>query len=146
MQPTTGIICQHGMKKIMITVLGIALLYSCKKDNLSGLKDQFSGEWEYVRFAGYPFNSTPLPPGNGKIIVISRDGSFERRSHDTVTFKGRYSLEEKKDCYGDDKKIFIITTEPYLGERATIELKSDSLFIGTSNCLADGGLSIYRKL
>jgi len=96
-------------------------------------------------FYGYPFNFPTLPPGNGKIIVIGTDGSFERRSHDTITYKGSYSLDERKDCYGDAKKIFFSTTDIAFSN-GFIEIAGDtSLTISSPNCLMDGGTSVYRR-
>lgn len=146
MQPKAAFCCQGFMKKLSILVIGIVLLYSCKKDQLSTYKHHLSGKWEYVRFVGYPFNSAPLLNGNGQIIVISKSGSFERRRNDTITFNGLYYLEEKKDCHGELKKIFIKTTDPSFDYDSIIESTGDSLFISSSNCLLDGGTSVYRKL
>jgi hypothetical protein len=135
------------MKKMSTALLCILLvLNSCKKDNLSSYRNQFSGKWEYVRYVGYPFTFTTLPPGNGNIIIITADGSFQRNKYDTIIFKGKYSLIEKKDCYGDENYIFFKTTDPFFVENSTISLAGDSLNISTSNCLQDGGTSIYRKL
>jgi hypothetical protein len=146
MQPKGRLSCQTIMKIILVSTFIISLFCSCKKDRLESYKNQFSGQWEYVRYAGYPFNSIPLPPGNGNIIVLTKDGSFEKRNHDTITFKGQYYLEEKKDCFGEDKKIFVRTNDPLSGIDGKIESTPDTLVISSSNCLADGGLSIYRRL
>jgi hypothetical protein len=134
------------MKKMAISFLGILFLCSCKKDNLSSYRNQFSGKWEYVRYIGYPFTTAPLSLGNGKIIIITQDGSFQRNSYDTIIFKGLYSLVEKKDCYGDETHIFFKTTDPFFGENSIINAAGDSLSISTSNCFQDGGVTIYRKL
>lgn len=134
------------MKQITVLILGVILLVSCEKEYSSKWKNQYSGRWEYIRFVGYPFNSPSLPPGNGKIIVLGHNGSFERRNHDSIIFKGQYFLEERKDCHGDEKKIFFKTTDSLFGESSSISIKGDSLFMSSSNCLQDGGSSIYRRL
>lgn len=134
------------MKTSLIATLIISILCSCKKDEISGYKNKLSGKWEYVRYEGYPFNSIPLPPGNGNILVLTKEGSFERRSYDSISFKGLYNLEEKKDCYGEDLKMFIITNDSLFYQESIIETTLDTLFIRSPNCLADGGVSIYRRM
>ena len=71
-------------------------------------------------------------------------GSFERRSHDAVTIKGTYILDEKKDCVGDAKQIFFTTTIVYFSG-GIINVVGDTLTISSSNCLADGGTSVYSR-
>lgn len=134
--------CQRIMKNIFLCIIGMSILYSCKKDN--AIQNDIIGSWEYITFIGYPFNYPSYLPGNGKIIVIGSNGTFERKSHDTTIFKGSYSLEKRKDCHGDAKETFFKTTELNSGENI-ISVKHDSLFLNSSNCLADGGVSIYRK-
>jgi len=121
-------------------------LTACKKDQVANLRNQISGEWEYVTFSGYPFLNNSLPPGNGKIIVIGKNGSFERRNHDTTIFKGSYLLEERKDCYGDEKYVFFKTSDSTFPDYKSIRVVEGRLHLSSPNCYQDGGTSIYRKL
>lgn len=77
--------------------------------------ERISGKWEFEKFIGYPFNSSS-PPGNGQIIILNDDGTYERRSHDTVIFNGQYSIKERGGsnpllyksihaCYSDNATI-----------------------------------------
>ena len=136
--------CQADMKHLSLYIFCIVLLMSCAKDKFADTRQQFSGTWEYHQFVGYPFLSTPLPRGNGKIIIIGTDGSFERRNHDTTTFKGSYTLEERKDCYGDAKQTFFKSSDPTFAE-SFIAISGDSLMFNSSNCLTDGGALIYLR-
>lgn len=87
------------MKKIFLFLL-ITFLFSCKKDSdITSLKSSIAGSWEFENFSGYPFTDQALPPGNGKIIIIGKDGSFKRMQHDTLLFSGSYTLSKKNDCY-----------------------------------------------
>ncbi len=144
MQRFLNFTCLHSMKQTFLFTISILLLASCKKDDQAAARAQFAGAWEYYRFVGYPFNAAPLPRGNRKIIVLGADGSFERRSHDTTTFSGRYTLNQRKDCYGDAQYTFIKSTDPSFAEY-TIEISGDTLFLNSSNCLADGGSVIYLR-
>ena len=132
------------MKQVLLFIFSMAFLMSCKKDHFAAAKAQIAGTWEYHQFIGYPFNSTPLPRGNGKIIIMGTDGSFERRSHDTTLFRGSYALTERKDCYGDAKQLFFKPSDPSFAEYI-IEVRGDTLLFNSSNCLADGGSLIYLR-
>lgn len=134
------------MKKIIFFLTIVLIVSSCKKENLSEYKDEISGEWEYIRSAALLGYTTPLPAGNGKIIVFEKNGLFERRSHDTVLFRGRYSLSKRKDCYGQEKYVFLNTNDNSFVNGYTISMRDDSLLISTPNCYQDGGTGIYRRL
>ncbi len=114
--------------------------------DFSGFRDEVKGEWEYVVFVGYGIQQTPLPPGNGRIIKFGGDDLFERRQNDTVLFKGTYSLNNRKDCFGDEQNTFVLTNDPNFTNNFTVSRRGDSLFISTPNCVSDGGSAIYRKL
>ena len=136
--------CQPGMKQLFLFTITVLLLASCKKDDQAAARAQFAGTWEYYRFVGYPFNTAPLPRGNGKIIVFGTDGSFERKTHDTTTFSGSYTLTQRKDCYGDARFTFFKCTDPNFAEY-TISVSGDTLLLNSSNCLADGGSAVYLR-
>lgn len=134
------------MKKISLIIISIIFLYSCKKDRVNN--SAFTGIWEYESFSGYPFTSSgPLPPGNGKIIVLYANGNFERRQHDTVLFHGRYFLKKQKDCYSDENKIHFTTNDNGFAWDHYITInETGRLKLSTSNCLADGGVTTYHKI
>ena len=144
MQRYSKLYCQFSMKQLLLFIFSTAFLISCKKDKFATAREQIAGSWEVYKFVGYPFISVPLPRGNGRIIVIGTDGSFERRSHDTTTFRGSYTLEEKKDCYGDYKSLFFTVSDQSSSE-TIISARNDTLMLTSSNCLADGGTLIYLR-
>jgi hypothetical protein len=134
------------MRKIMFFVLLISI-YSCKKDNVvKALKKDIAGTWELEKFAGYPFNQPPLLPGNGRIIVLGEDGFFERKQHDTLIFRGDYSLRKQKDCYERNSDITFSTNENSSGTYHYIEISEGKLLLSTPNCYQDGGIASYRRL
>lgn len=136
------------MKALFFIALSVSMIISCKKDKSDFARHQFYGSWEYENYSGYPFNNNYLPPGNGRIIMLSEDGIFERRQHDTLLFKGTYTLQEKRDCHGQQKKIFFSTDDPSFSWESYIDINSSTgkLTLTTSNCLADGGTVYYRKI
>jgi hypothetical protein len=138
--------CQMTMKKIVPVLLFAFILFSCKKRNGLFPEKRFEGVWEFENFSGYPFNSNYLPPGNGRIIVLLPDGSFERRQQDTVLFRGKYFLNQQKDCTEDQKKTHFTTNDTAYSWDVYIDLASDKLTLTTPKCYADGGTAFYRKV
>lgn len=134
------------MRIILLFIVSLSFFTACKKTDFLIDRSQFAGKWEYVTFRGYPFNFPSYPPGNGRIIVIKENGSFERFTNDTLLFKGYYTLEKKKDCYQSEKQIFFSTNDDSFAKGNSILVENDSLFLSTPSCFADGGTSIYRKI
>lgn len=134
------------MKNITHYLLITLLACSCKKMDFSGFRDEIKGEWEYVRFSGFGVPTPALPPGNGRIIEFGGDGGFKRRQHDTLLFKGTYSLQKKKDCFGEEKPVFVQTNDANFTNGYIVSRIGDNLFISSPNCFVDGGSAIYRKL
>jgi hypothetical protein len=134
------------MKKIFPALLFVCIFFACKKGTELFLYSRFKGVWEFENFSGYPFNNNYLPPGNGRIIVLSADGGFERKQHDTILFRGRYFLEKQKDCYEEQKKIHFTTNDTANSWDAYIDISSGKLTLSTPNCYSDGGIAFYRKI
>ena len=132
------------MKQLLSTLL-VLLLFSCSKE-LKEAKNEIAGTWEYERFVGFPFNSPPLPPGNGNIIVIRKNGTFERKKHDTLLYSGSYKLEKKTDCYPGHTDIFFSSDEAAYMIEGYAEVTNDKLSISSSNCMLDGGILYYRRI
>ena len=134
------------MKKILVLVL-LAFSFSCKKDNeINTLKNEMIGTWELERISGYPFNQPTLPQGNGHIIVLGEGGLFERKQHDTLVFRGSYSVQRKKDCHERKTDITFSTNESSFGDYQYVEIAEGKLLLSTPNCYQDGGIAFYRRL
>lgn len=132
------------MKKLLYLSLFISCL-SCKKDNqFNGLKKEIAGTWEIQRYSGYPFTQPIYLSGNGQIIVIGIDGSFERKKHDTLVFKGNYFLKKKKDCYDRETDIIFQTNENE--QISYVQIVDGKLALSSSNCLQDGGTAYYTRI
>jgi hypothetical protein len=135
------------MRKTLFALIAAFILFACKKED--GIdRDQFIGVWEYENFHGYPFGNYYQPPGNGQIIVIDELGKYKEMQQTTVTHEGSYSLEKKKDCHGDEKKIFFSTGETPSGLKGSV-IRIDEqgrLTFSTSSCYMDGGVTVYRRI
>ena len=70
------------MKKIFTFLILLTILTSCKKDTEAiDLKNKISGKWEIEQYScgECTIRSISYLPGNGNIIIISADGTFERK-------------------------------------------------------------------
>ena len=133
------------MKKLALLLIIASILYGCSKENFMSAK--FKGIWEYENHFGYPFNNNYLPPGNGNIIALSADGSYERRKHDTVIFKGQFQLKTQRDCYGSERKVHFTTNDTTFNWDSYVEIDNSGKLVFTSpNCYADGGSTYYIKI
>lgn len=120
------------MKHAFLILITVLVVHGCKKSNsIKHLKTTFAGKWEYERYSGYPFTNTYSPPGNGQYIILGTNGSFERRLHDSLIFKGTYSLEEKPDCYPAASTTYFSTNESNYSTEGYIALDSNKLTITT---------------
>lgn len=134
------------MSRILF-VFFLASVVSCKKyEAEKQLKNEIVGTWEFERYVGYPFNQPVLPPGNGRMIIMGANGSFERKQHDTLLFKGKYSIQKKKDCYDRPTDIIISTDDNAFGGYQYVETKEGKLTLSTPNCYQDGGTAYYRRV
>jgi hypothetical protein len=130
------------MKQLLILSL-LIFLFSCKKEE--NLRWQFAGKWEFENFSGYTFNNNYQPPGNGNIIVLTEEGQFERRKFDSISFRGNYSIQKKKDCLQRETDLLFTSTENNYSERY-ITVENGKLTLSTPNCYQDGGTAYYRRL
>ena len=118
-------------------IVVIGLLLSCQK---SKFKKELAGVWEMEKSVGWV--STTYPPG-AYTLTIKKDGTFERRRHDTVTVKGRYHIKKKKDCHPRESDMMFFTYET---GSSYIEFDNDRMTLSTPNCYSDGGTVYYKRI
>jgi hypothetical protein len=114
-----------------------------------GVRNEVAGTWELDKIMCdlcIPPVST-FPPGNGNIIVLSANGSYESKKHDTLLFSGSYTLQEKEDCFERSSNLTFSTNDSAntLSNNYII-IEDDKLTFSTPNCLADGATTIYRRI
>jgi hypothetical protein len=135
------------MKKGYFLVALIALSMSCKKANeLTDIKAQIVGTWELERYScgECPPSLQTFPPINRKLIIVSSDGTFERRVGDSVAFKGNYSIKRSTECNKSGDPAFL-TNESSNASPLFIRFDGDKLMLSTPYCYTDGAVSIYHR-
>lgn len=131
------------MIRFFIIAIALLMLAGCRKERF--YYDSFAGSWEKAKFIGFP-GTLEYPAGNGDILVLGKDGSFERKENNVTVFSGKYQLERKTDCGSTEKVWFFVSADPGLSEFLRISIADDELTLGSSSCLADGGTTVYRRL
>jgi len=134
------------MKKTLLILLLISVFSGCKKhQEENDFKKSVIGKWELSHVYGYGIFPPPYLPGNGNTITLSTDGIYEKWKQDTLVFRGIYSIKRKKDC-DEKQRYFFYTNNPNGDNDTRISIESGKLTIGTSVCVADGGVSSYRRI
>lgn len=139
---------KQSMRNALSIIILILLLSSCSKEHqLDDFKDQVAGKWEKAEFicGECPNPRTIYPQGNGSIMVLFKDGVFERRLHDSVTFKGKFFLTRSDEC-GSRSDIALSTNEYSNSIPGFVEIASGRLRISTPSCYADGASTYYRRV
>ncbi len=137
------------MRNTFFTILIATIVSSCGKDNrLENFKNQISGKWEIEkRVCGECMN--PLitySEGNGNTIVLLTDGTFERRIHDSVIFKGKFFLTKSAECGKPGSDISLSTNESSNVTPLFVQIESGKLQLSTPYCYTDGASTIYRRI
>jgi hypothetical protein len=136
------------MKRLLLFVAFIGVFYSCKKENeLGDLKNEIAGTWELEKnVCGLcPFPVINYSPGNGSIIILSPDGSYERKKQDTLLVKGTWSILKSEECSPAGDRALIINE----GANTTsmfIKISTDKLELSTPYCYTDYNAITYRRI
>lgn len=69
---------------------------------------------------------------NGNIIVQFKDATFERRIHDSVIFKGEFTLVNSAECGKPNSDIALFTNEIPNATPMLILVESDKLYLNTT--------------
>ena len=137
------------MRNILSVIIFSLIVSSCSKDHqFNNLKTQVLGKWEIEEYVcGLCITPvTMYPAGNGNIIVLFNDGSFERRMHDSVTFRGKFFLSKSEECGKPDSDIAFSTNESLNSTPRFIKIEAEKLHLNIPYCYSDGALTIYRRI
>lgn len=131
----TGIVCAF----LLLAIFG------CKKDG-GGIASEIQGKWElassFSSWTGYH----DYAAGNGNTFTFNGNSfSQQIKAVDTTyTYSGTFKIFEGKPCdFAKEQTLF--KADGY-SEAQSISLNNNELTIGTTECIADGGSSTYRKI
>ena len=124
----------------------IVLLVAAVSCHDGGLEDDIIGKWEIQESTcfGCPVMFTTYPEGNGNILIFKSNGAYERRENNVAVFKGKYSIKKSEVCDKEDDALH--TNESPGTTSDIVSIESGKLQLNTPPCLADGGITVYRRL
>ncbi|SJZ86636.1 hypothetical protein [Sediminibacterium ginsengisoli] len=133
------------MKKLF-PLLACVAMFACNKKADDPNIAKITGTWELARFIGYPGNIN-YPAGNGHILVFMGDGRFDKKDPGNATINGLYVVGTKDDCSARENNTYLIMNKGSFKQEGYLSFNAagDSMTIGSSNCVADGGTYVYKK-
>lgn len=128
---------------ITLSVMGMAVLFSCKKDKKLQA-NTLVGKWELkMSINGFTGKKENYPEGNGYMVEF--DEKEYRFIEKNKTMKeGKYSIEKKISKITDREESYIIYDGVKDGIPETYSVQADELTLSID--AIDGPASIYRKL
>jgi hypothetical protein len=133
------------MKAKHLLVIVFLVMAGCKKE-ASKLNSDIQGTWELVSSDGAWFGHQEYQPGNGNTfnfngntylrIVVTPDSTYQ--------YTGTFNIYTGKPC-DLAKEQTLINFNDGNGPGSFI-LSDGKLTIGTTECVADGGSSTYKKI
>lgn len=133
------------MRTGIISAFLLLAIFGCKKDG-GGLAAQVQGKWELTSSFSAWTGQHVYPAGNGNTIVFNGN-SFSQQINavdTTYTYSGTFEIFEGKPCdFAKEQTLFKADGN---AEAQSISLNNNELTLGTTECIADGGSSTYRKI
>ena len=135
--------CMRG--KYFLPVLFLIAI-SCKKD-AENFSAEIQGTWELASSDGAWVGHHEYPLGNGNTYTfIGNEYTQTSKSADTTyTYSGTFYIYSGKPCdFAKEQTLIVLGTMNPMAE--SLSLSNGKLTIGTTECIADGGSSTYRKI
>jgi len=133
------------MKNKITIVLIVCIIGGCKKDPVA-LNSQLQGTWELVKsYSGWG-GVQEYSSGNGNTLKFS-ENSFVRNIKTTDTtfaISGTFSVYTGKPCEYASEQTLIKFNHDEIS--SSVSILNGELTIGTTECVADGGSSTYKKI
>ncbi len=139
------------MKKapILISCFFIIATGCTKNSAVTDLNKSIIGKWELTRTISGWGGEKVYAPGNGNTILFEGNNAIQYIAYNdtTFTYEGSYSIFKGKPCeFAPATTLFRFYTPDGLGYDQEIILSDGELKIGTTQCIADGGTSFYRRI
>ena len=130
---------------LLIAALFSLVTFSCKKEKDDLDNAEVIGNWE-LSVTSAMSGLQNYPPGNGNILKLRSDGSFEQIIPGQPTRQGYYKYKSKQDCSPQysSNKVLILYHDGY-DDIHYVKTEAGKLLLNTSNCLADGGSFTYLR-
>jgi hypothetical protein len=117
----------------------------CKKET-SGLVSNVQGTWELVSSDGAWTGHHDYEPGNGNTIIFSGNTYSQKikATDTTYQYSGTFTIYRGKPCDLANEQTLIKFNNNE--DASSFSLLDGKLTIGSTECIADGGSSTYKKI
>ena len=123
----------------------ILIIAGCKKET-AGLASDVQGTWELVSSDGAWTGHREYEPGNGNTFSFSGNTYSQKiKATDTIyQYSGTFVIYTGKPCdFANEQTLIKFDDNEFV---SSFSLADGKLTIGTTECIADGGSSTYRKI
>ena len=133
------------MKAKYLLAVIFFLIAGCNKE-LPGLTSGLEGTWELVSSDGAWSGHRQFEPGNGNTISFNGNNYSQTLKTTDTTYQssGTFIIYTGKPCDAADEQTLIKFNDNE--NVSSFSLADAKLTIGTTECIADGGSSMYRKI
>ena len=120
-------------------------LAGCKKET-TDLKSEIQGTWELVSSESGWGGHYDYDPGNGNLVSFDGNEYIQtmKSADSTCHYNGTFTIYTGKPCDFANEQTLIAFDSAYYAN--SFSLGNGRLTIGTTECIADGGSSTYRKI
>ena len=133
------------MKAKYLLALFFLTIVSCKKET-TRLTSDLQGTWELVSVDGAWVGHQDYPPGNGNNYSFSGNTYSQKikGTDTTYEYSGTFLIYKGKPCDFANEQTLIKFNDNDYADR--FSLADGKLIIGSTECIADGATSTYRKI
>jgi hypothetical protein len=123
----------------------VFFITGCKKET-SGLVSNVQGTWELVSSEGAWIGHRDYEPGNGNTFTFSGNTYSQKikATDTTYQYSGTFTIYSGKPCDLANEQTLIKFNDNE--DASSFSLLDGKLTIGTTECIADGGSSTYKKI
>lgn len=131
--------------KYFVTFLLVAII-SCKKE-AARLTDDLQGKWELISYDGAWVGHVDYPEGNGNTYTFSGNNYTRqyKTTDTTIQMTGTFKIYSGKPCDFAAEQT-LIEFDNIHDNPSSFSLSAGKLSIGTTECIADGGVGTYQKI
>ena len=132
------------MKTKYLFVVVFLIIAGCKKETAK-LSSDLQGTWELVSSDGAWIGHREYEPGNGNTISFSGNAYSQKIKtiDSTYHYSGTFIIYTGKPCDFANEQTLIKFDD---NDASSFSLSDGELTIGTTECIADGGSSTYKKI
>jgi hypothetical protein len=131
--------------KYLIAICLLVMVVSCKKES-AGLTNDLQGKWELMSYDGGWVGHLDYAPGNGNTYTFNGNNFTQQYKNPDTTIQtsGSFKIYKGKPCdFASEQTLIEFMNNSF---PSSYSLTDGKLRIGSTECIADGGISTYIKI